>query len=882
MQNFSGKIGKNYKGTTRLLILIVIIVVSAGSIWLFNSSSGKEAHKETYTLSKDSEGVKKTNKLLADLLLIEDTTVREIRTVNDLNRRYKALTFNLPFADDIEFGSSSFVHTSDIRLTDIDPSKITDEKDRDHFYNSNLQSLLEKQRSDNSINFFRIKFKKEGGQIRIREIKLITSLFRVHLDKKNWTGSIVATDYGLFPENEFCFLSWGQNILPIKQCSVSGRARYFTADLSRHEFFKSNTTPLSMVDLSMNDYNSSIREIGIFIDDNRERIGTVTFKYIDSTTVIVKSDNQLRCVLYAIGDGPSYINPTSAGGNYDTVNFSRDLKIAFYDRANRKVAEMMLSHKNPFFTMSSPVRNNQGFGRYTIDAGLTDRFTQQVVRGVSNMLADNEIDSTVQLTLDPYLSKWLEEEIQQYVGFLRISFINGQIGRPDDRWEMSVTVIDMRTGAIIAMPYYRSEDEKLPFEVALSRKNPALTRRYIGSTFKPLLTLAAVQTEPNLINLNTVNNRMYGLNLNSTERNAEMFGFPVKYWGSVSHWNGRNSIESFLAASCDVYPVAMTILALNENRYPRPNGNSGIFTARGGAGYLGYFSERESGRFHWNNLELMRNLSILYDINSYSESENEDDASYKMERYIWRNIPSWDILDEDQTHSVDIVSPDLTVMHYESFDELPYTVSSNIRPWVLGQGSNTWSCIKLAEAWSRMLTKRKIKACITTPQNIEPEIITIPTDRNINRNALWNEFLDKLYDAQSQSADLLTPMYNAVNALNNEMQRTGDEELMLFSKTGTPENYDWQEYLTIRNTKLRYDVGLYCMGLMTRGAYNFVKDESIGGARDGIMCVIRITRITTDKRKQDGLWSHHARDFFSRDSQRLREFYWLTKKHFGR
>lgn len=877
MQNFSGKIGKNYKYTTLLLVLIVIMVVSAGFLWLFQSSSGKEAKKETYTLSKDSEGVKKTNKLLADLLLIEDSTVREIRNVNDLNRRYKALTFDLPFADDIEFGSSSFVHTSDIRLTDIDPSMITDEKDRDHFYNSNLQSLLEKQKSDNGINFFRIRFKKEDGQIRIRDIKLITSLFQVHLDKNKWQGSIVATDYGLFPENEFCFLSWGQNILPIKQCTESGRTRYFTADLSRHEFYKSNTTPLSMVDLSMNDYNSSIREIGLFIDDNQERIGTVTLEYIDSTTLLVKTDNQLRCVFYAIGGGPSYINPTSAGSNYDTVNFSRDLKIAFYDRTNKKVAEMMLLHKNPIYTMSCPIRNNQGFARYTIDASLTDKFTQQVVRGASNMLADNEIDSTMQLSLDPYLSKWLEEEIKQYVDSLRSSFTNQRIGNTDDRWEMSVTVVDLRTGGIIAMPFYRNEDEKLPFEVALSRKNPALTRRYIGSTFKPLLTLAAIQAEPELINLNTVSNRIYGLNGDD----AEMFGFPVKYWGSQSHWKGRSSIENFLAASCDVYPVAMTVLALNGNRPPRHNENSEIFTARGDNGYLGYYSEREIGRFHWNNLELMKILSKLYDINSYSENENEDDDRYRMERYIWRNIPGWDLLNEDQTHSVDIVSPDLTVMHYESFDEPPYTVSSNIRPWVLGQGSNTWSCLKLAEAWSRMLTKRKIKACITTLKNTEPEVIIIPTERNINRDALWNMFLDKLYAAQSISADLLTPMFNAVQNLNNEMHRTGDERLMLFSKTGTPENYDWQEYLTIRNTKLRYDVGLYCMGLMTRGAYNFVKGESTEGARDGIMCVIRITRITTKKDKENGLWSYHARDFFSKDSQRLKEFYWLTKTHFG-
>lgn len=867
MQNFSGKIGRNYTSIVILLFGIVALAVIAGAIVLKHSSSGKEAKEETYILSNDSEGVQKTNKLLADLLLIEDTSVDTIRTVEDLNRRYKALSFSLPYAADIEFGSSEFVRTADIRLIDIDPSQIKDEKNRDHFYNSNLQSLLEKQRSDNSINFFRIKFKKENGQIRIKNIKLITSLFRVHLDKKNWKGSIVATDYGLFPENEYCFLSWGESILPIKQSSRRGnRNCYFTADLSHHEFRYRNSVPLSMVDLSMNEYNSPIQEIGLFIDNNQNRVGTVTLKYIDSTTLLAKTDQHLKCIFYAIGEGPSYINPTSAGDNYDTINFSRDLKIAFYDRTNRKVAEMMLTHKNPIFTLSCPFRDNQGFSRYAIDASLTDIFTQQVIRGAYNMLADNGIDTTVQLTLDPYLSKWLEEEMKTYTNSLRRS-----IGRADDRWEMSVTVIDMRTGAIIAMPYYRSEDENIPLEVAMSRKNPALTRRYIGSTFKPLLTLAAVQTEPNLINLNTVNNRMYGLN----ENGAEMFGFPVRYWASDSHWHGRNSIEHFLAASCDVYPVAMTVLALNGNHPPRPNGD--IFTAIGRNGELGYHSERESGHFHWNNLELMRNLARLYDINSYTELENEDNESYKMERYIWRNIPGWDSLNEDQTLSVEIASPDLTVMHYESFDELPRTVSSNIRPWVLGQGSNTWSCIKLAEAWCRMLTKRKVEVSITKPQDAAPGPIVLNNDRNIDRNAIWNAFLEKLGTAQQDHRfTLLSTMHDAVTNLNNHMNLTGENRLILFSKTGTPENYNWKEYLNITNTKLEYDLGLYCMGLMTDRGYNSIRNSGEG---DGIMCVIRITRISTVK-DGDGLWSTHARDFFSSNQQRLRKFYWLTRSHF--
>lgn len=886
MQNFSPKIDNNYRAFSWLLTgIVALLVFVLGPVVLHKSISGKEAKQQTYNLSKDSEGVKKMNKLLADLLLIEDTSVVSIKNLQDLNRRYKALTFSLPYADDIEFSESSFIHTSDIRLVDIDPTEIKDEKDKDHFYNSNLQNLLEKQKNDPSINFFKIRFRKENGQIRIQDIKLVTSLFRVNLEKKVWEGSIEATDYGLFPEGQFCFISWGKNILPIKKCMERGRSMRFTVDLSHNEFLIANA-PIKPVDLSMRDYNVSVKEIVVGLEEQQGSVGSLTLRYVNDTTLLVKTDENLECVFYAIGAGPSYVKPTSSAGRIDTVSFSRDLKVVFHGRQKRKIAEMQLTHKNPVFILASPVRNRQGLGRYIIDANLTDRFTQQVVRGTYGMLADTQIDTTIQLTLDPYLSKWLEEELKTYTDSLREKFAREGIGYADDRWEMSATVVDMRTGAILAMPYYRSEDEKLPSEVAMIRKNPALTRRYIGSTFKPLLALAAVQTEPALINLNTVTNpptcRVINMSSNKSDSRAEIFGYPVPYWGSVGHWRGRVSIEQFLAASCDVYPVAMTILALNRNQWPHTGAEDDIFTTVGRERLLGLKSEK-NGHHHWNNMDLMKNIDRLYGVKSFFDTENEDDAAYDMKRNLWRNIPGWDTLGEDRINYVDVVTPDFTVMHYQDFNNEGTAIKGNLVPWVLGQGNNSWSCLKLAEAWCRMLTKRKVELCITNPA--EKMYDKIQFDKE-GWDVRWNVFLDKLNSAQSiRGYGLLDKMYDAVSHLNNNMSLAGNNELMLFSKTGTPDNYDRQEYLNMGNTLLQYDLGLYCFGLMTKSAYNSVK---AGEVSDGIMCVIRITRISRKKDKDSdgnttvkGLESKDARNFFSANQQRLQRFYWLTRTRFG-
>lgn len=878
MSEFSKKVGEFYKWIIILLIGLVVGVMVAGVLVLNRSDAGIEAKEKTFILKKESGYVKNMDKLLADLLLIQDESVDTIKTVDDLNRRYKAFTFSLPFAGDIELNSeSSFVHTSDIRLEDIDPTFIVDEKNRDFFYNSNLQSLLEKQRTDKSINCFKICFVKDDGQLRIRSITLSPSLFRVEHEKKVWNGTIMATDNQLFPESEYCFLSWGNDIVPIKHCESEGnRNVIFTADLSTHSFFtvqNDTQAPINPVKLSMGAYNRRVNCIVLHINDESGRIGTAFIKYVDSTTLLVKADERIRCVFYVIGNQAKRVNPTTAACNYDSIDFSRDLKVVFYNKNNKKLSEMMLSHKNPIFMMSCPIRNNKGLSRYIVDASLTDRFMQQVVHGAYSMLADNDINESVQLTLDPYLSKWLEEEMKVYINSLRSDFRARSIGRDDDRWEMSVTVLDMRTGDVIAMPYYRTEDEKLPRGVAMSRKNPALTRRYIGSTFKPLLTLSAVQTVPELLNLNTVGRRYYNYKGKDT---AYMFGALVAPWATSSgnHWMGRQSIETFLAASCDVYPVALTILAMNNGQWPGTAGEEDIFNTD-------HRLRFKSEEFVVTSRPFIKNLDALYDLYSYDASENSTDPIGKMDSYIWRNIPGWDKLSEDQSQSVDVVTPDATVMDYGNFYEKT-DVRGNLVPWVLGQGSNSWSCLKLAEAWCRMLTKRRVRASIAASKATKADLIALSPQDDIDRSGLWNSFLDKLSAAQSLAEyNMLSPMYKVLDTLNNNMQLTNKDSLVLFSKTGTPNQYSREEYLHMGHSKLQYDIGLYCMGLMSRGAFDSVKNNQEG---DGVMCVIRITRISTkkDPARVTGLWSTDARNFFSNNLQRFQEFYWLTRNHFWR
>ena len=112
-------------------------------------------------------------------------------------------------------------------------------------------------------------------------------------------------------------------------------------------------------------------------------------------------------------------------------------------------------------------------------------------------------------------------------------------------------------------------------------------------------------------------------------------------------------------------------------------------------------------------------------------------------------------------------------------------------------------------------------------------------------------------------------MENAVKALGHD--------LVLFSKTGTPNNYDRPEWKTLDGRRHWLDVGFYCMGLMPGDAYRQVREGKPG---KGLMCVVRITRITRQKPSDDGVSSIHARNFFSANGRRLQKFYDMTRQYY--
>lgn len=829
------KIDGNWKKNNKLSLVVICILAVGGLMFatFFRDCTklGPDSKKSIYNLSSSSGFVSKSNQLI--MRLVEEGNANKIkpRSMAELNQKYPALRFELPYREDSIAASG---HASDLRLVEIIADSIKNDADREFYYNSTLPALLEKQRAGMGEQMFTITLG-PGSYTWIESIRLIPSLFKVALEKDPWVGVITATENAIMSERNHCFLSWGKSMVPIRMGNANAGYYVVSTDPKLQQFKGQNNRPV--------DYYECHRH---FCDGETRLVvrvpgGDIVFSYTDAEHIAIKSSDNVRCHIFSQTGRQVDVQPTEAGGKSISMDFGDDLKIMAINRSNNsKIAEFTLTHHNPMLMLSRLIHSNAGTERYIINSSLVDRFTSQVINGLATTLRNTDYRDTVRLSLDPVLSMELEKMLEQYCADI-------QRRLPSKRYELSMTVVDMATGNVIAAPFYRTMDKRMPDEVALGLKNPALTRRYVGSAFKPLLALAAVTSQPSLLDFN-------GIGCYNEDGKFFDWQVPVKWEGN---WSGCPNMTKFLGVSDDVYPVAMTVLAMNGGRNFK---NSKFFKP----GWL--LVKKNENKGVWTQSPLMRNMSILYDVKDNVDTYAVD--SLNMAQYIWENLG----LDKDNRFGLDIVRPDITNMNYDSF--YGGTLKTHIVPWVLGQGTNFWSPIKFAEAWTRMLTKRKVNVSIVQSQHpTKPGLLTNELGTE-NANSTWNRFLDILADAQQVPNGNLRPMYD--NIIEPFNRTHADCQLMLFAKTGTPSNYRINENPTISHKAPWIDLGLYCMGLMTQQSFSNLKN---GLAPRGIMCVIQIVRIEPSE-GTSGLWGKDAMALFSENPDNFNRFYELTKNYY--
>lgn len=843
---------KQHKWTFILTLTFIVIIVLLTSLFKGCTTLGNDAHRDVYVPSDSTGFMGKAHELLDYLVADCDSTI-DPTNVQMLNQKYPALIFALPY-DEWEMNEA---RTTDIRLIGIKPDSIRDKRLRQFFYNSMLSELLEKQRANMGQAIFKVKFTRRAGKLAVQSIRTSNSMFRLNLEKGNWVGSILANESSMIPDANHCYVVWMQNMIPLRRGNPVGEFK-LVMNANDHKLRYINPEGRAFDFSYINWYyhnRNQVNKLEITVNDNASH--TLTLSYPESDRIRVKvEDRSIVCYPYNAHGAMAPIYKSEAHSGGAECDFSSDLKLVICrnEPDSARVTEIVVSHRNPQAQLSTVVRTSQGQQRISADTAQTDRFTQQVIRAMGSSLQYTHHQGDVHLTLDPIMSRHLQGMLGRYCHQLRSDARFSGASHQTDEWELSLTVMDMATGHVLAAPYYRTTDERLPYDVALERKNPALTRRYIGSTFKPMLALAAVLTNNSLLQLDTRGKYHLG-------ELADFYGYKLKPWAvkTPGHWNGRQGMTDFLAFSDDVYPVVLATYCLN-------GGNMNFGRSQMFEEYRNdiRFRRADQSPVHITSNPFIRNIDALYCVNSF------DDYYY--------TAPGERI----DAVLLDNVCPDITTMHYETFYQ-GNQLRGTLVPWVLGQGTNEWSTIKLAEAWTRMLTKRDVRATFLQSDSM-PDAASLVPDIHQQRqgqqtNSSWNTFLGQLRTAQSLNAGLLYPMYRQVENLNAKEQLKGtNRELALYAKTGTPDNYDRIECRTLDGRRRWLDIGLYCMALMPQHSVSSVEQDH-GGS--GLMCVVRITRLTSQKPTNNGIGSADAHRLFSTENNygNLRDLYHLGKKY---
>lgn len=889
-----------------VLVLAVVIVLG---VFKGHTELGRHGSQDVYDPAAcvDEGFVGSANALLAELL--RDTTATDTAVdLESLNRKYRALTFALPYGEE----SKSVIEASDLRLTGINPERIRNARNRKFYYNSRLPQLLSSQAAQPAETFFRIRCKALGYDaqsgtkpISVTSVEVIPSMFKVALRKDPWTGEILGARNCLFDEGRTVYVTYGNSMLPLPieqtPAAISDTYRYNAV---------SDEAILCDARFGSIDYYNHYRTF--FTGDDTQRRKSLAITLNQSRT-----ERSTRSVCLCCADGFVYVRTdvpmvafTSRGeqkipvyeresqSSKGKVALEDGLKLVAYDTHSHKLGEFTIYTHDPTVTLSRLIQTNVGRQRYNIGKSQTDLFTRQVIRGVSRNLGNTFSTDTVRLSLDPMLSREFETEIRSYLSqVMRGINANRPKCQQHQEYDMSVTVMDITTGDIIASPYHTTlfDHPDISDTLRLGTRNPAMSRRFIGSTFKPMVALAAVQTNPRLLSLDT--HGKYSADW--TQGTALFFGRRTKVWAesAKSHWGGT-TFAPFLAYSDDVYPVALAALAMTDanvsgsvSTLPLTGANN-LFSS---ASRTLRFKDSKSETVHTdpNTHPFSKWVSHLYAANVKQDYTTDTILFQNLYKDIER-ARTEGLTSEERIYGLESLCPDVTNLRFDRFFE-GGDMRTHLVPWVLGQGDNQWSCIKVAEAWSRMLGKRDVRASLIHTDTIPPSLVSVSELSTVDRklptaasvNNTWNGFLSEFRTAQGLALpnNTLRRMYDEVQTLNSAL----GTDLVLFSKTGTPDSYLRYEKTLLGGNKRQIDVGMYSFCLMTESQYSRIRSDNPG---HGIVCIIRITRTfdcqhcnrlgnkCSTCRSYQGLQSSHAVRFFAGHPERLRKFYDMTRRYF--
>ena len=438
---------------------------------------GRAADTDIYDPQENGAGfVTKADSVLSLLLSSEFIDSAHVAiTLDELNRRYKALEFALPYGE----SGNDYIESSNLRLVGIHPEYIKDDNLKRFYYNSRLPQLLERQAEHMGESYFNIrcksylpdKNKRDKNPERILPVK-IESIELIPSTKTPWTGVIEGAKSCIFDEPGTIYLSYGNSVLPIHNDRVIDQKDQINFNAIMNEGILLWTRPVASGEREKAPESIDYYKYYKSAFDSGDKPHGVCIKLQDTRqsserayVSISYSNGKLRlshdCGLLVVGSKKTQkFLEHRQGGHRTDVDFEDGMKILMYtvkdNDLSMKLGEITLFKDNPMTMLSYLTQSSIGVDRFFISDYQTDLFTQQLLQGLSQHLSNRENVDTVRLTIDPLLSRELENEIKTYVARLPGLINPDKHGRAKprsqvrDQFDMSVTVMDMATGDVLA------------------------------------------------------------------------------------------------------------------------------------------------------------------------------------------------------------------------------------------------------------------------------------------------------------------------------------------------------------------------------------------------------------------------------------------------
>ncbi|HET6559648.1 MAG TPA: hypothetical protein VFG54_20150, partial [Prolixibacteraceae bacterium] len=766
-----------------VLIIIAAVLISLGSNFITNNKGflkfhSKEHYKPLNEISEDRGGFYgKVNFYLEKAL--KDTVTNQGYSVGSINSFYQRLKFYSPVEENPDY----LVDTREIRLVGFIPDS-TNLEEMKFFHNSNFKRLLERQSQNVSGQFFKIEWK-NGITPRIKSIVIDNTLGDVALLNDKWTGQIVLDDP--FSQIDSTVVYLIKNNIPIPLFTSNLPLRRLRAS----ESFANETTTILNKEWSHKKteiFGQIYQLLNRGDDSNLFRVKYSNDQYLDflNTGDSIFFSNSLVDINFWVDGREQEITEHCNTHSFPT-SFRNVVKLKITNtEGHPPVNEIIYISKMPFRIASK--LTNEGFAgkRTHVNEEYCDLFTRQEIMHLESNLK-TESQQTIALTNNILQSKVLEDEMRAYVN-------DTLYGNPLYRWnekdefQMSFCLMDISTGEVIAAPYYsnRFMKNKLNEKDEMAEiKNFNLEFHHIGSAFKPMLAFAASAKYPALQQFNLTSAQF-------SEDSCKLLGYTVTPYGkkkdnkqNTLFWSNNINRTFFLGHSHDNYPIALAMLALTENApedanaytllNSQDNWNNGsvnnLYQLLGNAGTrLKYYPRKsitEKMLFRDENVDAKLGessfanlISNLFDVEM--EMRDRENAILSADTISWRHL----IGNSFQLYTL---YPDKVNLHLDLI--LNFRDFEN---FILGQGNNKWSNIKLAEAYSRLLSKRKIQSTFLksneqfgylfdNPSGLFKKISSFEFQRTEQEmESTWNLFMNDWRNAvlEGGQGNTLTPAYN--------------------------------------------------------------------------------------------------------------------------